>query len=75
MPTHHSTLKMNMNRAIGYLLPEFPGQTHIFWWREMNALTRMGIDIDIVSTRRPLSKPMSHKYISILTDIKLRCMI
>ncbi|MEQ8757067.1 MAG: glycosyltransferase [Coleofasciculus sp. G1-WW12-02] len=23
-----------MNRSIGYLLPEFPGQTHIFWWRE-----------------------------------------
>ncbi|WP_446416534.1 exopolysaccharide biosynthesis GT4 family glycosyltransferase EpsE [Coleofasciculus sp.] len=52
-----------MNRTIGYLLPEFPGQTHIFWWREMNALTRMGIDIDIVSTRRPLSKLMSHTWV------------
>jgi glycosyltransferase involved in cell wall biosynthesis len=42
-----------MKNWIGYLLPEFPGQTHIFYWREREALAEMGIKTDLVSTRRP----------------------
>ena len=51
-----------MKARIGYFIPEFPGQTHIFFWREMAALESMGIEIDIVSTKRPLSKIMSHTW-------------
>lgn len=41
----------------GYLVPEFPGQTHTFFWREVNALQRLGFDPQLVSTRKP-RKPM-----------------
>lgn len=51
-----------MKSRIGYFIPEFPGQTHIFFWREMAALESMGVEIDIVSTKRPPSKIMSHTW-------------
>ena len=38
---------------LGYLVPEFPGQTHGFFWRELGVLAQLGIAADIVSTRRP----------------------
>jgi glycosyltransferase involved in cell wall biosynthesis len=38
---------------IGYLVPEFPGQTHIFFWREICVLRKLGADIYLLSTRRP----------------------
>ena len=37
----------------GYLVPEFPGQTHSFFWRELKALTDLGHQPEPVSTRRP----------------------
>lgn len=40
-------------RKIGYLVPEFPGQTHNFFWREINALRELGIEVMLISTRRP----------------------
>jgi len=36
---------------IAYVIPKFPGQTHIFFWREMQALRRLGVDVDPVSTQ------------------------
>jgi glycosyltransferase involved in cell wall biosynthesis len=47
---------------IGYLIPEFPGQTHIFFWRERESLARMGIDCDLLSTRRPPQKLIAHSW-------------
>lgn len=47
---------------IGYLVPEFPGQTHIFFWRERESLARMGIDCDLVSTRKPPQKLITHSW-------------
>lgn len=47
---------------IGYLIPEFPGQTHIFYWRERAALKQYGIDLDIVSTRQPNANLVSHTW-------------
>ncbi|MET3902802.1 exopolysaccharide biosynthesis GT4 family glycosyltransferase EpsE [Paenarthrobacter sp. 4246] len=41
-----------MNR-FGYLVPEFPGQTHAFFWRELKALTELGHQPEPVSTRHP----------------------
>jgi len=42
-----------MKTRIGYLVPEFPGQTHTWIWRERRALEELGIEADLVSTRRP----------------------
>jgi glycosyltransferase involved in cell wall biosynthesis len=38
---------------LGYLVPEFPSQTHAFFWRELSALRDSGVQIEIISTRRP----------------------
>jgi len=38
---------------IAYLIPEFPGQTHVFIWREISHLREWGLDIALFSTRRP----------------------
>ncbi|HLV65434.1 MAG TPA: exopolysaccharide biosynthesis GT4 family glycosyltransferase EpsE [Polyangiaceae bacterium] len=38
---------------IGYLVPEFPSQTHTWIWREYRALAELGVEADLVSTRRP----------------------
>ena len=40
---------------IGYMVPEFPGQTHIMFWREVRALRDMGERVFLVSTRYPSS--------------------
>ncbi len=42
-----------MKARIGYLVPEFPGQTHTWIWRDRRALEELGIEVDLVSTRRP----------------------
>jgi colanic acid/amylovoran biosynthesis glycosyltransferase len=51
-----------MKTRIGYLIPEFPGQTHIFFWRERQVLTELGIDTDLISTRRPPKAIASHTW-------------
>ena len=38
---------------VAYLIPEFPGQTHIWMWREIVHLREAGVQIDLFSTRRP----------------------
>lgn len=51
-----------INVKISYLVPEFPGQTHIFFWREMRQLERMGVEPFVVSTRRPATEIISHDW-------------
>lgn len=46
--------------AFGYLVPEFPGQTHVFFWRELEALRALGGRPVIVSTRRPMRAARTH---------------
>ncbi len=41
---------------IAYLIPEFPGQTHIWMWREIVHLREAGLDITVFSTRRPATR-------------------
>jgi len=41
---------------LAYLIPEFPGQTHIWMWREIQQLRALGVSIDIISTRPPLPR-------------------
>ncbi|GAB2516117.1 glycosyltransferase family 4 protein [Microbulbifer agarilyticus] len=38
---------------LAVLIPEFPGQTHIFFWREIQALRKANHTVQIVSTRKP----------------------
>lgn len=38
---------------VGYLMPEWPGQTHVWAWREICHLRELGLDITIFSTRKP----------------------
>lgn len=38
---------------VAYLIPEFPGQTHIWMWREIVHLREWGADVRLFSTRRP----------------------
>lgn len=48
--------------AIGYFIPEFPGQTHIFFWRERKQLQALGLRPDLVSTHRPPPRLVSHSW-------------
>lgn len=47
--------------VLGYLVPEFPGQTHTFFRREIEALERAGARPVLVSTRRP-RRPAAHPW-------------
>lgn len=46
---------------LGMLIPEFPTQTHIFFWREIQVLREMGVEVHIVSTKRP-NEPCPHDF-------------
>ncbi len=43
-------------------MPQFPGQTHIFYWRELRALERMGHAVQLLSTRMPPPGLISHDW-------------
>jgi colanic acid/amylovoran biosynthesis glycosyltransferase len=47
---------------LGYIVPEFPGQTHMFFWREIRRLEELGVEVDIVSTRPPSAGVRSHSW-------------
>ncbi len=46
---------------IGYLVPEFPGQTHAFFWREVRALREAGYHVTLLSTQAP-REPCAHSF-------------
>ncbi len=48
--------------AIGYLVPQFPSQTHAFFWREVCALREMGQSVILLSTREPEASACSHAF-------------
>lgn len=47
---------------IGYLIPEFPAQTHAFFWREAQGLTDSGLKVRFLSTRRPTGDTSRHAF-------------
>ncbi len=53
---------MNEQLKIGDLVPQFPGQTHIFFWRELQEMEKLGVDITIFSTRLPPTALISHDW-------------
>ena len=46
-------------KKLGYLIPEFPSQTHIWMWREICHLREWGVQLDIFSTQRPSSETVA----------------
>ena len=38
---------------LGILIPEFPTQTHVFFWREVRALEQLGVNVSLLSTKKP----------------------
>ncbi|WP_417524650.1 exopolysaccharide biosynthesis GT4 family glycosyltransferase EpsE [Marinovum sp.] len=53
---------MSQPDTLGYLVPQFPGQTHIFFWREIAALEAMGVTPVLFSTRRPPAGLIAHDW-------------
>jgi colanic acid/amylovoran biosynthesis glycosyltransferase len=51
-----------MSLRLGYLVPEFPSQTHVFFWREIQALRGMGEEVFLLSTRRPSPLTCRHDF-------------
>lgn len=47
---------------IGILIPQFPGQTHIFFWREILELQNLGVNVTLFSTRMPPAGLISHSW-------------
>ncbi|MFN7292250.1 MAG: exopolysaccharide biosynthesis GT4 family glycosyltransferase EpsE [Pirellula sp.] len=52
----------NLTCKLAMFIPEWPGQTHIFFWREMNALREIGIEPNVISTRRPSANVICHEW-------------
>lgn len=52
----------NKPTTFGYLIPEFPSQTHILFWREIVALRSWGIPLALFSTRRPSPGACPHAF-------------
>jgi colanic acid/amylovoran biosynthesis glycosyltransferase len=52
-----------MNLRLGYLVPEFPGQTHVLFWREVRALRQMGEKVFLLSTRKPSPLTSRHDFV------------
>lgn len=53
---------MTQPLRIGYIVPQFPGQTHIFFWREIQALEAMGHEVHVFSTRKPPRGLIAHDW-------------
>ena len=51
-----------MSGRLGVLIPEFPGQTHAFFWREIRAIEAAGCPVEILSTRRPAKEDCRHAF-------------
>jgi len=49
-------------RVMAQLIPEFPGQTHIFFWREIQALAKLGVECALVSTSRAPASIVCHDW-------------
>ena len=54
--------KRKATMRLGYLVPEFPTQTHAFFWREVQGLTAEDVDVHLYSTRRPAKARCRHAF-------------
>ena len=51
-----------MSSRLGFFVPEFPGQTHIWIWRDMHFLEQFGVELFLISTRRPPPLLVTHTW-------------
>lgn len=56
------SIKQDAPLKLGYIVPQFPGQTHIFFWRELADLARLGVEATLFSTRPPPPGLISHDW-------------
>jgi colanic acid/amylovoran biosynthesis glycosyltransferase len=47
---------------LGVFVPEFPSQTHAFFWREVKDLRRLGVQVSLLSSRRPPPTACQHEF-------------
>lgn len=52
----------NKNSTLGYFIPEFPSQTHIFFWRELQAIRSTGKTAQLISTRKADLSQVKHAF-------------
>lgn len=67
LPKHYLQLRptfcqLTTLMRIGYLIPEFPGQTHAFFWREMKELERLEVQVQLISTQLPPADIVCHEW-------------
>ena len=43
-------------KRIGFIIPEFPSQTHVWIWREILHVREWGMPLTIFSTSKPNAK-------------------
>jgi colanic acid/amylovoran biosynthesis glycosyltransferase len=53
---------MAAGAKLGILIPQFPGQTHIFFWREIAALEARGVEVVLFSTTPPPNGLIAHDW-------------
>lgn len=53
---------MSPRPKLGYLVPDFPGQTHTNCWSEIAALEERGVEVAVFSTRPPAPALMPHDW-------------
>lgn len=53
---------MTTPAPIGYLVPEFPAQTHAFFWRELRSIETQAVPVVVFSTRRPARGSCPHDF-------------
>lgn len=49
-------------KKIAYIVPQFPGQTHGFFWREIGELQARGVEPVLFSTTQPHLRLISHAW-------------
>lgn len=47
---------------LGYFVPKFPSQTHTFFWREIESLKSLGVEVHLFSTIRPRKNITPHSW-------------
>lgn len=47
---------------IGYFVPEWPSQTHAFFWRELSELRELFENVAVISTKRPPKSACRHTF-------------
>ncbi|MEM9581455.1 MAG: colanic acid biosynthesis glycosyltransferase WcaL, partial [Pseudomonadota bacterium] len=50
------------DQRMGYFVPQFPGQTHIFFWREIAELENRGVRVHLLSTQPPPKGLIAHDW-------------